>query len=124
MKFPRIEEFLKKYQVRARAEGTDPLGHYQPPFAYAAMQVIQQAIEATASLDDAGLADYIHSNTFHTIVGDIAFDARGEWAKARVLTVQFQNIKGNELSEYENSGTQVILYPPEYKDGEARPFAK
>ena len=124
MKFPRIEEFLKKYQVRARAEGTDPLGHYQPPFAYAAMQVIQQAIEATASLDDAGLADYIHSNTFHTIVGDIAFDARGEWAKARVLTVQFQNIKGNGLEQYENSGTQVILYPPEYKDGEARPFAK
>jgi branched-chain amino acid transport system substrate-binding protein len=124
MKFPGIEEFLKKYQERAGAEGADRLGYYQPPFAYAAMQVLEQAIKVTASLDDAKLADYIHGNTFHTIVGDIAFDARGEWAKSRVLTVQFQNIKGSGLEQYQKEGTQVILYPPEYKDGEPQPFTK
>jgi branched-chain amino acid transport system substrate-binding protein len=47
MKFPGIEEFLKTYQARAPQVGTDPLGFYQPPFAYAAMQVLEQAVKAT-----------------------------------------------------------------------------
>ena len=36
MNFPGIEGFLKKYQAQAKDAGTDPLGFYQPPFAYAA----------------------------------------------------------------------------------------
>jgi branched-chain amino acid transport system substrate-binding protein len=124
MKFPGIEEFLRKYQEHARAEGADPLGYYQPPFAYAAMQVLEQAIKATGSLEDSKLADYIHRNVFSTIVGDITFDANGEWAKSRILTVQFQNIRGGGLEQYKAEGTQVILYPPEYKDGEPLPFMK
>ncbi len=55
MKFPGIEEFLKTYQARAPKVGTDPLGFYQPPFAYAAMQVLEQAVKATGTLDDAKL---------------------------------------------------------------------
>src|SRR5947199_5921984 len=35
MKFPGIEDFLKRYQARAQAAGVDPLGHYLPPYAYA-----------------------------------------------------------------------------------------
>ena len=57
LKFPGVEEFLKKYQARAAAEGVDPLGYYMPPFAYANLQVIEQAVEATKSLDDDKLAD-------------------------------------------------------------------
>jgi branched-chain amino acid transport system substrate-binding protein len=125
MKFPGIEEFLAKYQAKAREKGADPLGYYQPPFSYAAMQVLEQAIKATNSLDDGKLADYIHKNTFKTVVGDIAFDQRGEWAKPRVLMVQFQNVKGNGIEQFMKEGTQVVLYPPDYKDGEPQvPFAK
>lgn len=125
MKFPGIEEFLAKYQAKAREKGADPLGYYQPPFSYAAMQVLEQAIKATNSLDDGKLADYIHKNTFKTIVGDIAFDQRGEWAKPRVLMVQFQNVKGNGIEQFMKEGTQVVLYPPEYKDGDPQvPFAR
>ena len=125
MKFPGIDAFLKKYQERAKAEGADPLGFYQPPFAYAAMQVLEQAIEATKSLDDGKLADHIHRATFKTIVGDIAFDERGEWARPQVLTVQFQNVKGNALEQYTKEGTVAILHPPEYRDGKAEtPFAR
>ena len=47
MNFPGIEDFLKKYQSRAKDAGVDPLGFYQPPFAYAAMQVLEQAVTAT-----------------------------------------------------------------------------
>jgi branched-chain amino acid transport system substrate-binding protein len=86
--------------------------------------VLEQAITATTSLDDAKLAEYIHGNTFHTIVGDIAFDARGEGARSRVLTVQFQNIKGTGLEQYMKEGTEAILYPTEYKNGEPLLFAR
>jgi branched-chain amino acid transport system substrate-binding protein len=125
MRFPGIEEFLKTYQARAPQQGTDPLGFYQPPFAYAAMQVLEQAVKATGSLDDGKLADYIHKSAFNTIVGEVRFDEKGEWAKPRLLMVQFQNVQGGNLDQYMTSGKQVILYPPEYKDGELQqPFAK
>ena len=61
LEFPGIKEFLKAYQAKAPAEGVDPLGWYLPPFAYAEMQVLQQAIEATKGLDQDKLADYIRS---------------------------------------------------------------
>ena len=62
MSFPGIEDFLKKYQARAKDSGVDPLGFYQPPFAYAAMQILEQAIKATGTLDDDKLADYIQEH--------------------------------------------------------------
>ena len=125
MNFPGIENFLKIYQARAAQVGTDPLGFYQPPFAYAAMQVIEQAVKATGTLDDGKLADYIHKNEFNTIVGNIRFDAKGEWAKARLLMIQYQNIDGSNLDQYRTPGKAVILYPPEYKDGTLQqPFSR
>jgi branched-chain amino acid transport system substrate-binding protein len=125
MNFPGIESFLKKYQAQAKEAGTDPLGFYQPPFAYAAMQVLEQAIKATGSLNDDKLADHIHKNAFNTIVGEIRFNELGEWATARMLVVQFQKVQGSGLDQYLTGHKQVILYPPEYKDGELEaPFAK
>lgn len=124
MKFPGIDDLLKKYQVRAKEKGLDALGYYQPPFAYAAMQVLEQAITATGTLDNGKLAEYIHKTTFKTIVGDFAFDKNGEWSVPRVLMVQFQNVKGAGLDQYGKEGTVAVLYPPEYKDGEVQPFSK
>src|SRR5215469_17927848 len=125
MNFPGITDFLKIYQARAPQQGTDPLGFYQPPFAYAAMQILEQAVKATSTLDDSKLADYIHKNEFDSIVGRIRFDARGEWATPRLLMIQYQNVVGSNLDQYRNPGKAVILYPPEYKDGELRhPFAQ
>src|SRR5712664_1808621 len=57
-KFPFLEQFLAKYQARAAKEGVDPLGFYLPPYAYAMMQVLDQAITATKGLDQAKLAEY------------------------------------------------------------------
>jgi len=125
MNFPGIEEFLKKYQGQAKDAGVDPLGFYQPPFAYAAMQVLQQAITATGSLDDDKLAAFIHGNSFSTIVGEIKFNSLGEWASARTLMIQFQGIQGPGLEQYMTGHKQVIVYPAEYRDGELmQPFAK
>jgi branched-chain amino acid transport system substrate-binding protein len=125
LSYPGIEQFLKKYQAQAKEAGTDPLGFYQPPFAYAAMQVLEQAIKATGTLNDEKLAEYIHANTFDTIVGPIRFNELGEWATARMLMVQFQNVQGSGLEQFMTGHRQVIVYPPELKDGALQaPFAK
>ena len=117
LSFPGIEDFLKKYQAQAKDAGVDPLGFYQPPFAYAAMQVLEQAVKATGSLNDDKLAEHIHKTAFKTIVGDVKFADNGEWEKGRVLFVQYQGIVGNDVKQFGQAGKQVILYPPEYKSG-------
>ena len=86
------------------------------------MQILEQAISATGTVDDATLADYLHSHRFATIVGDVEFDAKGEWPKSRALTVQFRNVKGNGIEQYLGED-KVVLYPYEYQDGELLPFA-
>ncbi|HZP79911.1 MAG TPA: amino acid ABC transporter substrate-binding protein [Pseudolabrys sp.] len=124
MEFPGSMELLKKYQARAGAEGTDPLGYYMPVWAYSYLQVLEQAITATKSLDETKLADYIRGATFKTVVGDVKFGAKGEWAQERTLAVQFQNIKGNTVDDFRDLKTEVIIYPPQYKTGNViYPFA-
>ncbi|MGA8381597.1 MAG: amino acid ABC transporter substrate-binding protein [Stellaceae bacterium] len=117
MQFPGIMAFLKKYQAKAPAEGIDPLGWYLPPFAYANLQVLGNAIEGTRSLDQGKLADYIRSHSFKTIVGDVSYGRDGEWAKPRVLEVQFQGIKGHGLAQFKDIKTEAIIAPPEYQTG-------
>jgi branched-chain amino acid transport system substrate-binding protein len=117
MNFPGIADFLKRYQARAPAAGVDPLGYYLPPYSYAEMQILAQAINAVGSLDQAKIAAYIHATKFSTIVGDVKFADNGEWEKSRVLFVQYQNIVGNDIEQFRQPGKVVILYPPEYRSG-------
>ena len=117
MEFPGVMEFIKKYQVRAPGEGVDPLGFYIAPWGYGYLQVLGQAIEATKSLDDTKLIDYMHKATFKTILGDVKFGANGEWAQSRVLQVQFQNIKGNDIGQFREVSAQAIVAPEKYKSG-------
>ena len=118
MKFPGIDAFLKVYQEKAAAQGVDPLGYYLPPYAYAQMQILSEAITKVGSLDQAKLADYIHKTAFKTIVGDVKFAPNGEWEKERVLFVQYQGVVGNDVNQFRQVGRQVILYPPQFKSGD------
>ena len=118
MQFSGVMEFLNKYQERAKAEGTDPIGYNMPPWGYADLQVLEEAIRATGSIDDAKLATYLHANTVHTIVGDIAFGQDGEWRESRMLQVQYRNIHGNGLAQFKDMNNQVILTPAKFKTGE------
>ena len=125
MQFPGSMELLKTYQERASKEGVDPLGYYMPVWAYAYLQVLGQAVEATKSLDDDKLADYIHKNTFNTVVGEVKFGPKGEWAQERTLAAQFQGVKGNSIEDFRDLSTEVIVYPPQYKSGDViYPYAK
>ena len=118
MEFPGIMEFLKKYQAKAPSEGVDPLGYFLPPFAYAELQILGDAVAATKSLNDDKLAEYMHTHTFKTIVGEIAFDEGGEWTEGRPIWVQYHDIKGNDLEQFKKPSTVAILAPPQYKTGD------
>jgi branched-chain amino acid transport system substrate-binding protein len=118
LQFPGVEQFLKKYQAKAASEGVDPLGYYLPPFAYANLQVLGQAVDATKSLDQDKLADYLRRNTLKTVVGEIKFGPNGEWEQARVLQVQFHDVKGNDLEQWKSADTQTIVWPAQYATGQ------
>jgi branched-chain amino acid transport system substrate-binding protein len=117
LRFPGVMEFLKTYQERAGKEGVDPLGYYLGPWAYARMQVLQEAIEQTKGLDQQKIADYIRSHTFKTVVGDVTFGNKGEWSKSRILTVQFQGIKGTSVDDFRDGKGEVVVWPDQYKAG-------
>jgi branched-chain amino acid transport system substrate-binding protein len=115
--FPGMADLLKRYQAQASAEGVDPLGYYMVPWAYAYLQVLADAVEATKSLDQDKLATYLHQATFKTVAGDIKFGEDGEWQKSRVLQVQYQHIASNSLDQFRNPKNSVILTPTSLKDG-------
>jgi branched-chain amino acid transport system substrate-binding protein len=117
MMFSGVEDLMKKYQARAAEAKVDPLGYYMAPPAYAQMQVVEQAVEATKSLDDQKLADYIRTNAFKTVMGDIRFGKGGEWAEPRVVQVQFRNIKGNDVAQFKDTANQAVVAPGDFASG-------
>jgi branched-chain amino acid transport system substrate-binding protein len=117
MQFGGVDDLMKKYQARAALEGVDALGYYMAPWSYAQLQVLQQAVVATESLDDARLGDYIRANTFKSVLGDVRFGSNGEWAQSRVLQVQFRNVKTNDLVQFKDISIQVVVAPTEYESG-------
>jgi len=118
LNFPGIDAFLKKYQEKAAAAGVDPLGHYLPPWAYAYLEVLGQAVSATKSLDQDKLAQHMRTTTYNTIVGPVKFGANGEWASTRALMVQFRDLKADNLEQFTKAGSRVVLYPDSVKSGE------
>lgn len=115
--FPGVQAFLATYQERATEAQVDPLGHYTAPLAYAQMQVLEQAVLATQSLDDELLGGYARSATFDTVMGPIKFGPGGEWSEPRVLQVQFQGITGHEISQFQQGAGQAVLWPSHLSSG-------
>jgi branched-chain amino acid transport system substrate-binding protein len=126
MMFAGTEDFFKKYQARAGAEGVDPLGYYLGGWGYAYIQVLGDAVKATKSLNDDKLAEYIGKNSFKTIMGDIKFGKGGEWEKGAMLQVQYHDIKpGSGLDVWRGMSYQTVLTPNEFKTGSLiYPFEK
>jgi branched-chain amino acid transport system substrate-binding protein len=118
--------FLKTYQARAAAEGVDPLGYYLGGWGYAYVHLLGDAVQGSNSLKDDVLAAYIHRTTFSTIYGDVSFAADGEWARGRMLQVQYHDIKeGAGIDLFRGMAYQTVLTPGELKTGEAiYPYAK
>jgi branched-chain amino acid transport system substrate-binding protein len=125
LKYPGIDDFLKRYAKKAAEAKVDPLGFYLPPFNYAMGQMIEQAVNGTKSLDQKKLAEYLHTHEMQTIVGPIKYGPDGEWANPRVVQAQFRGIADKNLDQWREPGKQVILSPAQYKNGDVVvPFEK
>ena len=117
LQFAGTKDMMDEYQKRAGALGIDPLGYTYPPYAYAAGQVLAKAVTETKSLDDETLAAYLRKNSFDTVIGPISFAEGGEWAKPRIICLQFQGISGNGIDQFTDWSHQVVVYPNEYASG-------
>ena len=125
MNFPGLSDLLERYRPLAVKSGADPIGIYGPPYAYAEMQVVGQAIAGAGGTDQAKLTAYMKSHTFDTVVGKVKFGPDGEWDAPRLIYVQYQGVKNGDPEQFKKPGVQPILYPPQYKSGELKePFAR
>lgn len=117
LEYPGLKEVMQKYRAVAPSKGIDPLGVAFVPFGYAAGQVLAQAVEGTKSLDHQKIADYMRSNKFSTVVGDIEFGKNGEWKTPRFVFTQWQGLTGGELSQLNDPKHQVVVWPNDLKKG-------
>lgn len=72
-----FQEYAKRHE---EVTGAKP-DYWASGMAYASFQILEQAIEATDSLDKAVVADHIKNNTFETIMGTISWDENNNNAK-------------------------------------------
>ena len=52
-------------------------------------------------------------------MGDIAFGEDGEMSESYSKMVQYQHLTGNSLEQFTTGAQPVILWPAEYKTGDA-----
>jgi branched-chain amino acid transport system substrate-binding protein len=118
MYFDGTKDFFDKYTKRAVDAKVDPLGYYIAPYGYAMGQMIEQAVNATKSLDQKTLAKYLRDNTHKTIVGPITYAEDGEWKQSATLEAQFRGVKDKNMDQFRSAGKQVILFPDNLKTGD------
>ena len=125
MEFTGTKDFFVKYQKRAGEAKVDPLGYYLAPFGYAMGQMVEQAANATKSLDHKKLADFLRTNEMQTIVGPIVFGPDGERKESATLMAQFRGVTDKNIEQFREPGKQIILFPEKWKTGELiQPFEK
>jgi branched-chain amino acid transport system substrate-binding protein len=112
--------FFDKYQARAKEAGVDPLGYYLGGWGYAYFQLLGEAVEGAKTLDDAKLADYMHSHSFTTIMSDnFSFNAVGEFNKGTTMQVQYHDLTdAANLETWRGMSYQTVLTPADQKTGE------
>ncbi|MBV9532082.1 MAG: ABC transporter substrate-binding protein, partial [Bradyrhizobium sp.] len=118
MYFDGTKAFFETYSKRAVQAKVDPLGYYLAPYGFAMGQMIEQAVNATKSLDQRTLAKYLRENVHHTIVGPIAYAEDGEWKESATLEAQFRGVKDKNIDQFRSAGKQVIVFPERLKTGD------
>jgi branched-chain amino acid transport system substrate-binding protein len=78
---PRSNPAAKDVVAEFKARNFDPESNTL--FSYAAVQIMKQAAEQANSLDPKAMAEAMHSGmAFHTVIGDIAYDKKGDRTSA------------------------------------------
>jgi branched-chain amino acid transport system substrate-binding protein len=117
MMFPGVEHMLERYQKEATAQKVDPLGYSFAPAAYAYVQVLGEAVEGAQSLDQAKIAQYLHTHTFETVDGPTSFDSDGNAKEDRMLQIQYHGIAGHGLDQFKGPEHVTILWPDDLHTG-------
>jgi branched-chain amino acid transport system substrate-binding protein len=74
---PRNNPAAKAIVAEFRAKNFEPEAYTL--YSYAAMQIMKDAAEHVKAVDPKKMAEYMHSGvTFHTVIGDIAYDKKGD----------------------------------------------
>ena len=72
-----------------RAQGFDPEGYTL--YTVAALEVFAEAAKQAGSTELDALLPVLHGTTFKTVIGDLAFDAKGDVLEPKYSIYRFQN---------------------------------
>ena len=98
-------EFVKAY---TEAKGFEPI--YNAAQAYTRWQIFEQAVNATKSIDNEVLRDYIAKSTFQTVQGPFKYNAKGYMTPDDTVVTQFQD--GKRVIVWPKSeATGTLVYP-------------
>lgn len=100
---PGAKEFIELYHAQAAKAGIpDTSVEVQAAASYTAWQILEAAVRATNSLDDAKMAAWLKANRVDTIQGKLRFDGPSNYGDDLMRVKQVQN------------GRWVTVYPKEY----------
>ena len=110
-KTPRNTDFVSGY--KAAYQNADPAEDAAD--AYAAAEILQEAVTKVGSLDQTKIRDWLHANTVQTILGPLSWKATGE-PNGKFLLAQWQSGKAQVVAPAEAATSQTVVNPkPDWK---------
>jgi len=97
--YPGVAEFVEAFEEEY---GMEP--DYRCGIAYAACELLEEAVKAVGKIDQDASRDYIRNNVINTVVGPMKYDERGV-PEGRAMNFQWQE------------GEKVILWPSDIAAG-------
>ena len=110
---PKAADFIKTYRERAaKANFPDTSVEVQAAASFTAWQILEAGVNATKSLDDKKIADWLKKNRVDTIQGNLRFDGPSNYGDDLMRIKQVQN------------GKWLVVYPPEFAAPGAKMIAR
>lgn len=104
-KTPVNAEFVQEYRKRFNGPPTEDAAD-----AFAAGQVLQEAVAKVGRIDQAALADWLRANEVQTILGPLRWAANGE-PKSSFMLAQWQDGKVEVVSPRQAATTTKVVFP-------------